>query len=80
MTTIDLLTRCAVALYGDRWQSALADALGVGDRRVREWVAGDRRPPQGIWSDIAMLLDDRRKQIDTLLRELFRSGSGTPRR
>lgn len=64
------LKRAGEALYGDRWQSALARDLGVGDRRVREWVAGDRRIPPGVWADIAALLRDRRDAIDTILRDL----------
>ena len=28
-------------------------ALNVGDQRVREWVAGKRKPLAGIWADIA---------------------------
>lgn len=58
------------ALYGSRWQSDLARALGVGDRRVREWVAGDRRIPPGVWADIASLLRDRRGMIDSLLADM----------
>lgn len=57
-------------LYGDRWQSALARDVGVGDRRVREWIAGDRRIPPGVWADIAALLRERRDNIDAVLRKL----------
>lgn len=64
------LRRAGEALYGDRWQSALARDVGVGDRRVREWVAGDRRTPPGVWDDITQLLRERRDGIDALLRDL----------
>lgn len=64
------LTQCGQALYGDRWQSALAHDLGVNPRRVREWLSGDRRVPPGIWSDIADLLRDRREQIGRALAEI----------
>lgn len=66
----DRLRRCGEALYGERWQSDLARALGVGDRRVREWMAGDRRVPSGVWSDIAGLLDHRRLAVLSLMREI----------
>lgn len=66
----DRLRRCGEALYGDRWQSDLARALGVGDRRVREWVAGERRMPPGAWADIAALLRQRSQEGLALLREL----------
>lgn len=66
----DQLARAGALLYGDRWQSDLARALGVGDRRVREWVAGDRRPTAGVWAEIAALLRQRQQEGLALLREL----------
>lgn len=36
------------ALYGPEWQTPLADALGVADRTVRRWVAGDSAIPDGV--------------------------------
>ena len=54
-------------LYGTRWQSDLARAVGVGDRRVREWAAGERRTPPGVWVDIAGLLRDRQTEIEAML-------------
>lgn len=64
------LTRCGEVLYGSRWQSDLSRALGVGDRRVREWAAGERRTPPGIWPEIADLLRERQADIAALLEEL----------
>jgi len=64
------LRRCGEALYGSRWQSDLARALGVGDRRVREWAAGERRTPSGVWTGIASLLQQRQADVSELLREL----------
>ena len=64
------LRRAGEALYGSRWQSDLARTLGVGDRRVREWAAGDRRTPPGVWADIASLLRQRQSDISTLLADL----------
>jgi len=64
------LERAGKLLYGDRWQSDLARALGVGDRRVREWASGDRRPPAGVWADIAALLRQRQQEGIALLQEL----------
>jgi len=66
-----LLARVGQALYGDRWQSDLARALSVGDRRVREWAACDRSIPEGIWDDLARLLRDRSKQCSALVGELL---------
>lgn len=64
------LVRYGQYLYGSRWQSDLARSLSVGDRRVREWVSGERRPPAGIWVDIAALLRQRQREGISLLIEL----------
>lgn len=58
------------ALYGPRWQSDLARALGVSDRSVRGWAAGDRVVPPGVWVDIVALLRQRADDCSALLHEL----------
>lgn len=39
-----LLAEVGEALYGPRWQSALARELGVTDRTVRRWASGGPVP------------------------------------
>lgn len=65
----DKLRRYGEALYGERWQSDLARALGINDRRVRQWLTGDRPIPPGVWTDISKLLQQRQQQISELLNE-----------
>lgn len=72
---IDRLARAGKAMFGDRWQSDLARSLNVGDRRVREWVSGDRSIPDGIWSDIAVLLRQRSSDASALLRDIEQVGN-----
>lgn len=55
------LASAGQALYGDRWQTDVAKALGVDARRVRQWMTGDRPIPPGIWSDLSDLLRERGK-------------------
>lgn len=64
------LERCGKHLFGERWQSELARALNVGDRRVREWASGDRKPPAGVWADIAAMIRQRGQEGLALLHEL----------
>lgn len=45
--TRDELRAAGEALYGARWQTALARELGVADRTVRRWLAG---LPIGEWA------------------------------
>lgn len=66
----DHLARAGQLLYGERWQSELARALNVGDRRVRQWMASERPIPPGIWADIAGLLRQRQGEGLALLREM----------
>ena len=57
------------ALYGERWQSALAHDLGVDPRRVRQWMAGERKPQPGVMHDIIYLLERNQGTVaDTLTR------------
>jgi hypothetical protein len=53
-----LLREAGQLLYGDRWQSALADALGVRRDTVRRWGTRENIPA-GAWSDINALLNKR---------------------
>ncbi|WP_052688432.1 hypothetical protein [Xanthomonas albilineans] len=64
------LVRVGHALFGNRWQSDLARALDVDDRRVRQWLSGDRKLQVGVWADIAGLLRQRPQEILALLREI----------
>ena len=51
-------------LYGPAWQSELARHLGIADRTVRYWIAGERPIPAGVWGDIAALLERRGSELD----------------
>lgn len=64
------LERAGQLLYGSRWQSDLARDLSVNDRRVRQWMAGERPIPAGVWADVAGLLRQRQQEGLALLREM----------
>ncbi len=65
----DLLIDVGVALYGAQWQTQLADALGVADRTVRRWIAG-QSIPEGVRADLRALVHDRRGELATLAKRL----------
>lgn len=52
---------CAIGplLYGPDWQVPLSRALGVNDRTVRRWVAGEARPAEGVLADVLRLARER---------------------
>ncbi len=68
-----LLVESGEALYGPRWQTDLARDLGVADRTVRRWAAGTQEMPQGAYTDLLRLTQERAALLDSLagkLREL----------
>ncbi len=64
-----LLRRVGEALYGQRWQSALAIDLDVSDRTMRRWVAGDPIPA-GVWGELRDLVDARGQVLAAIYEEL----------
>jgi hypothetical protein len=44
-------------LYGARWQTPLAAALGVNPRTLRRWVSGQNAIPETVDADIGTLLE-----------------------
>ena len=60
------LTNTGEALYGARWQSAIAADLRTSNRTVRRWVAG-QEIPWGIEAELRGLLMTRGAAIAELL-------------
>ena len=54
-----LLREAGELLYGDRWQTALADALAVNPRTVRAWYSGRYPILDGVRRDVLGLLRAR---------------------
>lgn len=59
------------ALYGTQWQSNLARDLGLSDaRRIRQWLAGERGIPFGIWGDLAELVRSKQNNLSSILSKM----------
>jgi hypothetical protein len=54
MTPAELAHR-ATALYGSRWQTALANRIEVAPRTVRHWASGDRQIPPWLGVMVGLL-------------------------
>lgn len=67
MTDSELISKIGSTLYGERWQGDLARALGVKDRTVRYWVAGQGAIKQGVWDEIVALLSNKAADAQTAL-------------
>lgn len=65
------LAKAGETLFGDRWQTDLSRALKLSDaRRIRQWMAGERPIPVGVWADICGLLRHRQTSIQAVLKSL----------
>ncbi|MEB8081771.1 helix-turn-helix domain-containing protein [Klebsiella michiganensis] len=66
-----LLISAGQLLFGERWQTELARALGLSDgRRIRQWLSGDRPIPAGIWDDLSDLLNGRSSEIALIVKQI----------
>lgn len=63
------LDRVGEALFGSRWQSDMAEALGVTDRTVRRWTKG-ATIEAGIWLRLSQLLQERQATLVSLSAEI----------
>jgi hypothetical protein len=68
--TPDLLRRVGEALYSERWQTALATALGYSDRTMRRWLAGDSQMPDTLCIDLFNLCLTREEALRALRNDL----------
>ena len=75
-TNAEKLELAGIALFGSRWQTELSASLKNADgkpldaRRIRQWLAGERPVPVGVWTDIKLLAEQRKRQIDELITKL----------
>lgn len=66
--TPDMLAVAGRALYGERWQTSLANDLRIGDRVLRRWLAGETPIPDGIKTEVRALMVKRVEEMGGLLR------------
>ena len=49
---VALLSRVGEVLYGDRWQTQLAQALGVSDRQLGRWFSVEADTPWSFLDEV----------------------------
>ncbi|MGD9613820.1 MAG: hypothetical protein AB7H90_01335 [Alphaproteobacteria bacterium] len=77
--TPETLRRIGEILWGERWFTALATALGVSQRTVRRWASGTYPVPHEWHAPILRLVAEGIERIDEQraeLAELYRALSG----
>jgi len=62
MTANEFLT-IGLALYGDRWHSPMANAIGITTRTVRRFAAGTKEIPDGVARDVTALVHARGQRL-----------------
>ena len=71
MNDIQKLEMIGLAIFGEQWQSAIAKKLGVNDRTVRRWAAGDIQIiSKNIFADLERVLVQRQADLRLTLRVL----------
>jgi hypothetical protein len=59
-------------LWGSRWQTDMAIALGVNDRTVRRWVSGAETPRPGVWTELIEIIRERREELGEVIERVER--------
>ncbi len=81
LTAAELFSRTGRALFGEHFKAPLANALNVSVDRVDDWSKGRGNvPPEGVWQELAALVNLRQIELnplrDALLRAAQRSQDG----
>ena len=66
----NLITETGRALYGVRWQSEMARDLGVNERTVRRWAAGEYEAPDGVYAELRALATRRLRLLASIRAKL----------
>jgi hypothetical protein len=66
LMTPEKLATIGIALYGDRWQTALANDLRVADRTMRRWLSGDSPIPENVATELLVLFEKRKRVLNAL--------------
>ena len=64
--TPEKLATIGTALYGERWQTPLANDLQVADRTMRRWLAGESPIPGNIATELLALFERRKRTLNAL--------------
>jgi len=68
----DLFCLVGESLFGARWQTAMADELGVNSRTIRRWVSGDNAVPESVQKELLEICEERQQVWPELIKRLSR--------
>ena len=75
--SVSLLATIGVTLYGEgeHWIGRLAEDLGVNERTMRRWLAGESAIPARVWEDLINIAIGRAREIADLVPKIDRAKS-----
>jgi hypothetical protein len=64
-----LLVTIGTTLYGEGegWPSRLAEDLGINERTLRRWIAGESAIPERVWDELINIAIGRARAIADLV-------------
>lgn len=67
--TAALLVTIGTTLYGEgeAWPGRLAEDLGVNERTLRRWIAGESAIPAAVWDELINIAIGRARAIADLV-------------
>jgi hypothetical protein len=75
---INLIQRAGRLLYGEHWQSHLAQDVGCSERIFRRWISGDAPLPNGVFHDVFLQIQTHAGELSMLRDEMQTLLSGKP--
>jgi hypothetical protein len=73
-----LLVTIGTTLYGagEAWPSRLAEDLGVNERTMRRWIAGESTIPERVWDELINIAIGRAREIADLVPQIDAARTG----
>jgi hypothetical protein len=71
------LATVGTTLYGEgeAWPSRLAENLGVNERTLRRWLAGESAIPENVWDELINIAIGRAREIADLIPQIDQARS-----
>ncbi|HVA13802.1 MAG TPA: hypothetical protein VNF99_11170 [Stellaceae bacterium] len=72
-----LLVTIGTTLYGEgeAWPSRLAEDLGINERTLRRWIAGESAIPEPVWDELINIAIGRARAIADLVPKIDQAKS-----
>ena len=75
-----IIREVGVALFGERWRSALASELDINERTLSRWAAAGAPVPLGVLNDLLRLVTEREQSLHDLAALLRQAITDTDQR